>query len=124
MDELVVDISPLRNPLSHEDIVTRCLEECEGGEIEFQGRGLEELSQEEDDEILTIVEETSPWETRPIYQLPPYCVSWELERSHAKDLGKKFASLFDTIEGKKTPSKKPVGVKPGKGRRHGGYGIG
>jgi len=32
--------------------------------------------------------------------------------------------LFDNVEEKMTASKKPQGVKPGKGRRHGGYGIG
>jgi hypothetical protein len=63
--------------------------------------------------------------TRPIYQLPPYRITWELQRSDAKTLAKTMAELFDTQEdGKAGPLKKPIGVKPGKSRRHGGYGIG
>jgi hypothetical protein len=63
------------------------------------------------------------FETRPIYQLPPYFIAWELGRSDAKILAKSLAETFQTKEEGKV-SKKPIGVKPGKGRRHGGYGIG
>jgi hypothetical protein len=88
-----------------------------------------------DDDIITDNEEVaaeesfgSDWYTRPIYQIPPYCIAWDLPRSDAKALGKKIAELFDTQEANKTgtpsSSKKPIGVKPGKNRRHGGYGIG
>ena len=128
-DELVVDISPLRNPRMFPQITQACLEQAEGGEVVFQGSGddIETENQEDLALTLSIVEnEPSPWETRPIYQLPPYCISWELQRNDAKKLGKKMAKLFDTIEETATASssRKPVGVKPGKGRRHGGYGIG
>ena len=77
----------------------------------------------DDDNIFT----SDCWYTRPIYQLPPYRIIWELQRNDAKALGKKMAGLFDTKENNKTgssSSKKPIGVKPGKSRRHGGYGIG
>lgn len=130
MDELVVDLSPLRNPDMFHQIAQTCLEQQEGGEVVFQGSSQteERNGQEEEDLSLTlsIVDQTEslPWETRPIYQLPPYCISWELPRSDAKALAKTMAKHFDTIEQNVIPSKKPIGVKPGKGRRHGGYGIG
>ena len=128
-DELVVDISPLRNPVMFPQIAQTCLEQAEGGEVVFQGSGDDTKTDNQADLALTlsiVEDEPSPWETRPIYQLPPYCISWELQRNDAKKLGKKMAKLFDTIEETATASssRKPVGVKPGKGRRHGGYGIG
>jgi len=79
-----------------------------------------DVNNEDDDDL-------GPWETRPIYQLPPYCISWELQRNEAKMLGKLLAKTFSTIEGKNkvaSSKRKPIGVKHGKGRRHGGYGIG
>lgn len=140
MDELVCDLSPLRNPEIFDEVARKCIELQEGGEIVFQGSGSDEpsIDQEEETEdlfmTLSIVDhainevkktndDVGPWETRPIYQLPPYCISWELQRSEAKTLGKSLAKHFSTIEGNKV-SKKPIGVKAGKGRRHGGYGIG
>ena len=142
MDELVCDLSPLRNPKIFDEVAQKCLELQKGGEVLFQGSGTDESSiddHEEDTEdlfmTLSIVDEATnennnsldddigPWETRPIYQLPPYCISWELQRSEAKALGKSFAKLFSTVEGNRE-SKRPIGVKAGKGRRHGGYGIG
>jgi hypothetical protein len=129
IDELVVDISPLRNPEMSPQIAQACLEHADGGEIVFQGSRDEPSSDDQEVLALTlsIVEDgPSPWETRPIYQLPPYCISWELQRNEAKLLAKKMAKLFDTADEAATASasRKPIGVKPGKGRRHGGYGIG
>ena len=144
MDELVCDLSPLRNPKIFDEVARKCLELQEGGEVVFQGSGTDESSNtdhEEDTEdlvmTLSIVDEATnenkksldddemgPWETRPIYQLPPFCISWELQRSEAKALGKELGKQFSTREEKSGPSKKPIGVKAGKGRRHGGYGIG
>jgi len=108
------------------------LELQQGGEVVFQAAsesdiigkndGTEDLSM-----TLSIVDggiiensenfDAGPWETRPIYQLPPFCISWELQRSEAKALGKLFAKLFHTQEEKATLSKKPIGVKSGKGRK-------
>jgi len=156
VDELVCDLSPLRNPVTFDEVAKKCLELQEGGEVVFQGSSSgtdddvsssnndsEENATEEDLSMtLRIVDEATtsdnnnnnnysknldeealgPWETRPIYQLPPYCISWELQRSEAKALGKSLGKLFLTMEGTKQ-SKKPIGVKAGKGRRHGGYGI-
>jgi hypothetical protein len=128
IDELVIDLSPLRLPDTFESVAHRCLEEYAGGEVIFQvAETLNTDGSDNEDESAPVVDQekvNDPWETRPIYQLPPFCVSWELPRSEAKTLGKKFAALFGTAEGKRASSKRPVGVKAGKSRRHGGYGIG
>lgn len=127
IDELYVDISPLRTFESFDLVANECMKQRDGGEVFSQGPGLEENEEEEEDGFDLDSTEFEAWDSRPIYQLPPYCVVWELPRAEAKELGKKFAELFDTAEGKKVVSskaRKPVGVKPGKGRRHGGYGIG
>ena len=88
---------------------------------------------EEEDEMqerdVTSGEAVAPRMTRPIYQLASYCVQWELPRSDAKALAKKLATVFGTCESKAGTdtaigSQKPKGVKPGKSRRSGGYGIG
>ena len=124
MDELVVDLSPLRLPTTFNEVAAKCLEEQPGGDFVGQGTVMDG-DDEEEEETVQQNDDDDPWETRPIYQLPPYCITWELPRSDAKALGKKLASLFETAEGRKPGSgKKPTGVKPGKNRRHGGYGIG
>lgn len=122
-DELVIDLSPLRNPETFDEIAKKCLGLCAGGEIISQ-IGKEESEERSDDESNEDAEEVSPWETRPVYSLPPHCITWELPRPEAKALGKRMAEVFDTTEGRVARSRKPVGVKPGKSRRHGGYGIG
>mmetsp|Transcript_79921 Transcript_79921/g.232002 ORF Transcript_79921/g.232002 Transcript_79921/m.232002 type:complete len:270 (-) Transcript_79921:162-971(-) len=121
-DELVVDISPLRVPEEFESIANACQGKFEGSTIYFQdgSTASEESKVEHEFQSDNVLES---WMTRPIYQLPPYCLVWQLERSSAKACAKEMAKLFCTTEDKKAPSKKPVGVKPGKGRRHGGYGI-
>jgi hypothetical protein len=122
VDELLVDISPLRNPLLFHQVAQACLEQQHGGEVVGQGSGLGESIVDQDSMVSQ--DQPSLWDRRPIYQLPPYCISWELQRSDAKALAKCMAKLFDTVEENAAPSRKPIGVKPGKGRRHGGYGIG
>lgn len=123
IDDLVVDLSPLRNPTEFDKVATVCLDFQSDGQVVFQqDSGFDEAHGEEEEKETSEAE--NPWETRPIYQLPPYCIAWELERNDAKALAKKMAQLFDTAEGIKAPSKKPIGVKAGKSRRHGGYGIG
>lgn len=125
MDDLVVDLSPLRCPALFQEIAQTCLEAQGGGEIIAQPTNDAESPEndDEDNETVQAIAE-NPWETRPIYQLPPYCIAWELPRPEAKELGKKMSLLFDTVEGKREASRKPIGVKAGKSRRHGGYGIG
>ena len=79
-----------------------------------------------DDEGLDIVEasDEDQYETRPIYQLPPFQLEWNVSRQEGKIIGKYLAEIFETIEKSASKSKKQRGVKPGKGRRSGGYGIG
>lgn len=124
IDELVVDLSPLRNPGSFQAVAKACLEKIENGEVVVQENECD--AQDETDDVDSTEEsaESSPWETRPIYQLPPFCIAWQLPRAEAKATGKQMAAIFDTAEGKVAKSRKPVGVKHGKSRRHGGYGIG
>jgi len=130
VDRLVVDLSPLRLP-----------DEFEKVEMELNERILSEFNaesttaaadKEEKDTDTTILEiddndesdVDDGYENRPIYQLSGYEVSWEVSRSVGKAAGKYLGTLFETVEEKATKTKKPKGVKPGKGRRHGGYGIG
>lgn len=134
LDDLVVDLSPLRNPDEFDQIASHCLGRYSGGRVVSPGSGLptdsddnvgidEDDGHDEDQHNTSSAE--NPWESRPIYHLPPHCIVWDLvERSEAKALGKTMSELFDTVEGKRAVSKKPIGVKPGKSRRHGGYGIG
>ncbi len=109
VDTFVLDLSPLRTPEDFESFAEMILKEVEGGKVYFQ----------ED-----MLETPDAWESQPIYRLPPFRIEWELSRTEAKTLGKTMAGWFDTVEGNIAASKKPVGVKHGKGRRHGGYGIG
>ncbi len=126
MDELVVDISPLRTPAMFLTVADYCQQKFEGAQILNEETfaipdDAESTNEDESSEANSVI---SSWESRPIYQLPPFCIAWELERPEAKALGKELAGLFLTIEGNRAPSKKPIGVKPGKNRKHGGYGIG
>mmetsp|Transcript_43598 Transcript_43598/g.132687 ORF Transcript_43598/g.132687 Transcript_43598/m.132687 type:complete len:122 (-) Transcript_43598:40-405(-) len=121
MDELAVDLSPLRLPESFASVAETCVEELAVPTFTLLGDGGEDDAEASDEEAS---DEEDPYESRPIYQLPPFYISWELQRSEAKAAGKKLAELFRTVEPKAVKSRKPVGVKHGKGRRHGGYGIG
>ena len=155
IDELSIDLSPLRTPHMFDTISKECNDLVVGQDDEKKvpydedpKDGDEEVAQEnrylwdsivdqegiDDDEEGSVDSNANdekkgdddPWGTRPIYQLSPYCISWELPRSDAKSLGKLLASKFHTIEEKatKSSSKKPIHIKPGKNRRSGGYGIG
>eukprot|EP00571_Detonula_confervacea_P006874 CAMPEP_0172318862 /NCGR_PEP_ID=MMETSP1058-20130122/36059_1 /TAXON_ID=83371 /ORGANISM="Detonula confervacea, Strain CCMP 353" /LENGTH=212 /DNA_ID=CAMNT_0013033783 /DNA_START=272 /DNA_END=910 /DNA_ORIENTATION=+ len=130
-DMLVVDLSPLRLPDEFERVEQE-LKERVLAEYNVQSQILElqeEISVDETDEIEILDGNANDdgdddWETRPIYQLSPHSFSWELSRQQGKQVGKFLGNLFDNVEMSATNSKKPKGVKPGKGRRHGGYGIG
>lgn len=130
IDEVVVDLSPLRYHETFYDVALKCLEHQPDGEIvslyNDQGNAPELSNDEVDEEIESsdVRLEITAWSTRPIYQLPPYCIAWRLPRGEAKAIGKKMASFFDTVETNAGRSKKPVGIRAGKDRRHGGYGIG
>jgi hypothetical protein len=131
MDHLVADISPLRVATKFAQIAEICSSKYTGGEIIYQGSLSMEVNGKDnqnyacEDEPGDVVEDAilCSFEIRPIYQLPPYFIAWELNRPDAKALAKILAEDFQTREQGKI-SRKPVFVKPGKGRRHGGYGIG
>lgn len=126
LDEVVVDLSPLRLPESFSRL--------EKEVIDFVNMPTSYKPSEDESPFMiddnSLEEETNrdtsedPWNSRPIYQLPTFCISWESDRSDAKDLCKKLAIQFGTIEKSVLKSKKPNHVSPGKSRRHGGYGIG
>lgn len=123
IDDLVVDLSPLRMPKDFAAIAEECIKhvnlEMPAIITQRDEAGGEEGGDDDNND-------ENPWKNRPLYQLPPLCISWELPRPQAKALGKELASIFKTVEknGAKAKSKKSIGIKPGKGRRHGGYGIG
>jgi len=151
-DAVVVDISPLRleTAAQFEAVAKACQKQQSGGILKSQGSssGTENEndndtdSNDNDNQLLeggnendilhAALFESDAWETRPIYQLSPYYIVWDsLQRSEAKQLAKTMAKFFqisvsnnDKGGPKMVSSKKPVGVKHGKGRRHGGYGIG
>lgn len=128
-DRLVVDLSPLRLPDEFERVEMELKERVlakfnvqamelvdgESDTIEMDESVLESSSNDDDDD---------GYETRPIYQLPAHAVCWQVSRQQGKEIGKFLGGLFDNVEEKATKSIKPKGVKPGKGRRSGGYGIG
>lgn len=128
-DAVVVDISPLRLEEASEfqSVAKTCLEQQPGGFIQSQvGSDAycdEQMEEDEEEENASLLD---AWETRPIYQLPRYCIVWgHLQRAEAKDLGKRLVKTCQiNLQPREQNSKKPFGVKHGKGRRHGGYGIG
>lgn len=132
-DAVVVDISPLRleTAAQFQAAADACLEEQLGGFLRNQGSiTLEEngnnIEGDNESPQEAMLLETEAWETRPIYQLPPYCIIWDsLQRAEAKQVAKTMATLCQTAhKTREKASKKPVGVKHGKSRRHGGYDIG
>lgn len=128
-DILVVDLSPLRYP-DEFDRVAHEVKTLVKNELQIEAQhDVEEsiVEQENEDELINELQselDITMYETRPIYQIPSFSIQFEVSRSQGKQIGKLLATTFDTIEEKATKSKKPKGVKPGKSRRHGGYGIG
>jgi hypothetical protein len=127
-DMLVVDLSPLRYPDEFDDVAQK-VKALVYTELQIiqANENVEQLSAEEEDEPLEELQgdlDKTMYETRPIYQLPSYSICFKATRQEGKEIGKLLASIFDTVEEKATKSEKPKGVKPGKSRRHGGYGIG
>ena len=138
-DRLVVDLSPLRLPEEFASVERELTERMwrelhverrrnveqtpEVRKKDEEGRGIFEDSRWEES-ILDPGTTEDAWERRPIFQLPPYSLSWKVSRQQGKHLGRLLAEWFDTAERNAAASMKPKGVKPGKGRRSGGYGIG
>lgn len=89
-DEVVVDFSPLRL-------------EGEFQRLQKETIGFVDLPTSIRPDICNetksgVSDGVSPWETRPIHQLPHCCVSWILPRADAKALGKKLSRAFNTAE--------------------------
>jgi len=128
LDELVVDFSPLRLPesfqqLEQDMIQFASLPTLYKASDEHDDVDVDQSKVDNADTVEAKRGDEDPWDSRPIYQLPTYIVSWEIQRSEGKALGKKLAKEFETIEARASKSKKPNHVKPGKNRSHGGYGI-
>lgn len=129
-DRLDVDLSPLRLPDEFE-LIEKELKDRILADFDVESQTIDSTEEDADEmDEMEIIENSNTddsgdnYELRPIYQLSPYYLSWEVSRQEGKKIGKYLGGLFDNIEAKATKSKKPKGVKPGKGRRHGGYGIG
>lgn len=126
MDDIVLDLSPLRLPSTYSHLEKEILEFIDlPSTYAPSGEDPVDLVVNDlMDEEVEIDPSDDPWNCRPIYQLPTYSISWRLDRAQAKDICKKLAVEFKTSEESVSNSKKPNHVKPGKNRRHGGYGIG
>lgn len=98
--------------------------------LSVAGPPAEPINQERSD----VVEEfmlarEAEYSSEPLHRLPKYTVAWLRPRPEAKGLAKMLAEQLGTAQptkGNKGRSKSMGGprVKPGKSRRHGGYGIG
>ena len=141
VDEVVVDLTPLRSPQAYPLAAESCLEVAADGRVEpaaprdlawMELSALHEAeastNQQEEyktaDDNLPVEEEA--YRREPIYRLPMYTVSWLRPRSEAKALAKELAVRFETA-GKgnrgRTKARGAPRRTPGKSRRHGGYGI-
>lgn len=141
MDRLVVDLSPLRLPgdfrILEDELRGRIYAEF-GVDVRINDIELGDsltpddasvidgdvVNDDENDDSDDNDDDDDDWGKRPIYQLSPHYISWGVSRQEGKKVGKYIGKLFDNVEEKGHDTKtKPKGVKPGKGRRHGGYGI-
>ena len=147
LDELILDLSPLRTPAAFADAAAFCLSADGAADGILKGfeEGLQlDLQQDEEGdedgeagEARELAAGTSAeailaarrddFETKPIHRLPKYVLAWERPRSEAKALAKALAMQLGTAEAKVKGRAKALGgprIKPGKSRQHGGYGIG
>ena len=138
-DKLVVDLSPLRLPDEFEvvgnELKKRILAEFDVESSQMVNSDEKSIDIDDIDDATTnriILEDNNgnsntdkdDYETRPIYQIPSHYISWEVSRKEGKNIGKYLGQLFGNVEKNVSKTTKPKGVKPGKSRRHGGYGIG
>jgi hypothetical protein len=146
LDELVLDLSPLRTPAGFAEAAAFCLSlpgAVDGALIEGEA-----VVHDDDDEVAGAEAEAGPapgaadilaaradaFATEPIHRLPWFALSWARARPDAKALAKLLAAELATAapasnSGVKSARGRPKGkgaptIKPGKSRRHGGYGIG
>lgn len=118
-DLVTMDLSPLRRPDAFRDWAEECARRVQPLTPEIP-----DASDDDNSDYTPADDGVDSWKSRPIYQLPPFYITWSLQRADAKKLCKQLSSMFETGDPKVSRSRKPVGVKPGKGRRSGGYGIG
>lgn len=135
-DKLVVDLSPLRLPDEFEvvgnELKKRILAEFDVESSQMVNSDEKSIDIDDIDDATkrTLLEDNNgntdkdDYETRPIYQIPSHYISWDVTRQEGKNIGKYLGQLFGNVEENVTKTTKPKGVKPGKSRRHGGYGIG
>lgn len=99
-DEVVCDLSPLRDPAKFDEVARLCLNAKEGGETSVLFRGGNGGGGERGDLDGGYGDELkNPWRTRPIHRLPPRCVWWTgLEPGEAKKLVKSLSRVFGTEE--------------------------
>jgi len=149
VDEVVVDLAPLRTPATFEEAAAYCLASVplavdglveaelwaaasgEGADAAADGTDASDDTARGDANVL-LSELAESYLRDPIYRLPMYAVSWRRPRPEAKALAKALAAALGTAEeknrgqgakGRKIERGAP-NVKPGKARRSGGYGIG
>ena len=125
-DRVMCDLSPLRLPAQFHALGVRVAAAAPGGSLDVS---VDEEG-EEWEGVETALDEEA-FASQPIHRLPMYSVSWDLERPEAKALAGRLAEAFacrEAVKGAKRSGGRSLergmpGVKPGKGRRHGGYGI-
>ena len=128
VDEVVLDISPLRHPDKFLALATQCAAAAPGGVVEALENGLdpsdwsqESVADEKACSTLDVVEEAAMgssggseegdavaglmsgelkegYVTQPIHRLPMYTVSWTMERAAAKTLAGRLGTAFSCME--------------------------
>ena len=126
IDEVIVDLSPLRNPSTFADTASFCFQEAADGTHEALNWIIEPSHQVDRKVGLQVGDLVEAYANDPIYRIPMYVVSWERPRNEAKALAKVLAIRLKTLEVRKGRRKErgAPNVAPGKSRRSGGYGIG
>ena len=124
-DLVELDLSPLRTPADFADAAAYALAAVDGAAADGTVMALEATAERLDDATLA-----DAYGAEPIYRLPRYTVEWHRPRSEAKALAKALAAALGAAppadaaaKGRKKVRGAPA-IKPGKSRRHGGYGIG
>jgi len=146
LDQLLLDLSPLRVPAAFPDAAAFCLaadgaaDGCVNG-LEAMPTLEEEQEEQQEQESLPppgadsvaaspydaiLAARQADYATMPIHRLPKYLVAWDRPRSEAKTLAKLLTVRLGTADPKPKGRRKSQGgpqIKAGKSRKHGGYGI-
>jgi len=143
IDEVVVDLSPLRTPFvgGFDAAAAFCLADAPDGVVEFEDPprdddiAVDEVVADSEAPMFQLEALADAYREQPIYRLPMYAVAWTRPRAEAKTHAKALALRLGTSDLAKGSSgrrdakgrakeKGAPRVKPGKNRRSGGYGIG